>query len=330
MSSPSDPKEIRLEALSAEDLRAEIDARAQPVGRGPGGLVTLPAGDPALSDIDTPALVNALKNKQRVIYGVDDRVDHFDVADPRVAANAEAVAALFDAAEVVDEGYGSSRLVLEKFKTVKKLCNGEAFEEQPCGAFCTGFLVRPDVIATAGHCVNPDYLAHVERIRFVFGFRMKDAFTARVIIPNTDVYSGRSIIKQVLTQTAADWALVRLDRRVVGRQPLALRTSGTIDKDAPVYVLGHPCGLPLKYAPGATVRDNSRATFFKANLDTYGGNSGSPVFSAQHEIEGILVRGSTDFVRVGQCRRSMVIPTTGRNGEHVTRASEFLPELKGG
>ena len=85
--------------------------------------------------------------------------------------------------------------------------------------------------------------------------------------------------------------------------------------------------------PGANVRDNSPDSFFVANLDTYGGNSGSPVFNQDDDVvEGILVRGETDFVFNGTCVVSNVCPTTGCRGEDVTRTSEFenfIPELSG-
>ena len=36
---------------------------------------------------------------------------------------------------------------------------------------------------------------------------------------------------------------------------------------------------------------------FMTNLDTFGGNSGSPVYNAKtHKVEGILVRGERDYV----------------------------------
>ena len=326
---PSPERDPRLEALEADALRAEIDARGAAPAAGPAGLVALPPGDPSLAAIPTADLVEALRDKQRVIYGVDDRKDHYEIADAKVAANAEAVAALFDAAQVVEVGDGTVRLTLKPFKTEYRLCDDEPFAKQPCGAFCSGFLVGPDLVATAGHCVNPDYLAQVDRVRFVFGFRMKDVFTATVVVPAGDVYRGKAIVGQVLTTTASDWALVRLDRPVAGRVPLELRRSGAVAEGAGVYVLGHPCGLPLKYAPGATVRDNDHPAFFRANLDTYGGNSGSPVLNDAHEVEGILVRGDRDFVSVGGCQRSVVVPTTGSRGEDVSRVSEWLAHLGG-
>jgi hypothetical protein len=72
------------------------------------------------------------------------------------------------------------------------------------------------------------------------------------------------------------------------------------------------------------VRTNTKAAFFTANLDTYGGNSGSPVFNADsHEVEGVLVRGDTDFVPVGMCMISAVCPMNGCHGEDCTRVTEF-------
>ena len=60
--------------------------------------------------------------------------------------------------------------------------------------------------------------------------------------------------------------------------------------------MGHPSGLPLKYADGARVFETEN-DYFSTNLDTFGGNSGSPVFNADTlEVEGILVRGDTDYV----------------------------------
>jgi V8-like Glu-specific endopeptidase len=82
--------------------------------------------------------------------------------------------------------------------------------------------------------------------------------------------------------------------------------------------------LPLKVAENAFVRDNSNSSYMTCNLDTYGGNSGSPVFNSEtHEVEGILVRGETDFEPSGNCNVSLVCPTTGCRGEDVTRTTEF-------
>ena len=48
--------------------------------------------------------------------------------------------------------------------------------------------------------------------------------------------------------------------------------------------MGHPLGLPVKYAANASVRENGVADHFVTNLDSYGGNSGSAVFNAATRV----------------------------------------------
>ncbi|MGD9018575.1 MAG: serine protease [Desulfobacterales bacterium] len=274
-----------------------------------------------LAHVDSGHLVKALRDAQKLVYGVDDRIDMHQVTDPDILMRAEAVAALIDMVRLTDNGDGTSTLLTALYKNTHLLCEGERFRNQPVAPHCTGFLVAPDIIATAGHCIQQNNLAQT---RFVFGFRMMSDSDARTVIANENIFRGIAILDREEVSTGADYALVRLDRAATGRPVLAIRRSGKIGDAQSVFVMGHPSGLPLKYAPGATVRDNADANFFIANLDTYGGNSGSPVFNTDDgTVEGILVRGDTDFVRVGNCYVSNVCPTTGCRGEDVTRTNVF-------
>jgi hypothetical protein len=239
---------------------------------------------------------------------------------------ADSVVALFRATDVTDNGNGTSTLRTVNFGTAQNLCASERFREQPAGTattgcFCSGFLVARDIIATAGHCM----ISNVTNIRFIFGFRMRDATTAETVISNNEIYSGVSVIgSQNVQPRGADWALVRINRRVTNHRVANIRRSGKVPDNQAVHVIGHPVGLPTKFAGGAAVRDNQPAAYFVANLDTYGGNSGSPVFNRNsHEVEGILVRGETDFVQQGNCFVSLVCPTTGCRGEDCTRTTVF-------
>jgi hypothetical protein len=90
--------------------------------------------------------------------------------------------------------------------------------------------------------------------------------------------------------------------------------------------------VPRKYDAGAIVTENTEPTFFQANVDTYQGNSGSPVVNLDSSLlEGLLVRGMEDFVEdeVAGCDRSLVCSDAGcPDGERlqwqdVTRATTF-------
>jgi hypothetical protein len=309
----------KLSEIPVKDLLRELRAR-EAKARGSAVPTDLqPSAE--LRDFDDATLVQAVKAGQKVIYGTDDRVEVFQLTAGPNLDDADSVVALFDSVDVVDNGNGTSTLQVRNYGTARNLCQGERFRDQPCGANCSGFLVAPTIIATAGHCVNA---GNVTNIRFVFGFRMQNAATPATVIANTEIYSGVSLVGRQEARTGPDWALVRIDRPVTNHRVAEIRRAGKIGNAQALHVIGHPSGLPTKFAGGAAVRDNQPVTFFRANLDTYGGNSGSPVFNSDtHQVEGILVRGENDFVQQGTCRVSLVCPTTGCQGEDCTRTTEF-------
>jgi Trypsin-like peptidase domain len=305
----------QLEDFSIEDLLQELKTRE---------AKTLAAVPSPLHAFESGAIAQTLREKQKVIYGKDSRRDWFQLSAAQ-KDDADCVVALLNDSSLQDNGDGTSTISTENFGTSQNLCAKEPFRNQPVGAFCSGFLVAPDVIATAGHCADEN---DVTTVRFVFGFRMADATTAQVKISNDEIYKGVSIVGRQLTPNAADWALVKLDRPVKNHKIVAVRKTGKINDKQAVHVIGHPSGLPLKYADGAAVRKNTSSAFFVANLDTYGGNSGSPVFNSEtHQVEGILVRGENDFVSAGNCQVSLVCPDTGCRGEDCTRTTEFIELL---
>uniref|UniRef100_UPI004057CA62 trypsin-like serine peptidase n=1 Tax=Candidatus Electronema sp. TaxID=2698783 RepID=UPI004057CA62 len=316
-----------LKDLSVDDLLQELRAREAKAKNINFDISLEPSEN--LREFDDESIANVLKENQKVIYGTDDRVDVFQLPAGPNLNDVDSVVALFESSNITDNGNGTSTLQTQNFSERNfgedgeeiRLCAGERFRNQPIGAFCSGFLVASNIIATAGHCVNAE---SVTNIRFVFGFRMRNATTAETIINNGDIYRGVAIIGRQEVDNGADWALVRLDRPVTNHRIVRIRRTGKIGDTQAVHVIGHPVGLPTKFADGAVVRNNQPNDFFVANLDTYGGNSGSPVFNSDtHEVEGILVRGETDFSKQGNCIISLVCPTSGCRGEDCTRTTEF-------
>jgi hypothetical protein len=308
--------------FTTTELLRELRHRRLPHSRTRGRAASpaSPTAGGALAKAATPSIVSAVLGRQRVIYGTDDRKDLYQVTDADVLALAKSVAALVKSADLGRNADGSYTLATTAYGDEYDLCGSEPFVSQPLGCFCTGFLVAPDVIATAGHCAKS--AKGLASFRFVFGFRMKSSSSAVTRFPKDDVYKGIALIGREQVDDGPDWALVRLDRPAAGRQPLAFRRTGKVADAASLFVIGHPNGLPAKFADGAAMRGNAKPAFFTANLDTYGGNSGSPVFHAKtREVEGILVRGENDFVSNGTCNVSLVCPNTGCRGEDVTRST---------
>jgi hypothetical protein len=316
-----------LKEYSLEELQSELKFRSMKRATMQKGTNKL-GRRPGLVPVSDMNIIKATNEKQKVIYGVDDRMDVFEVTNKKYLEAAKSVVALFKKDKVSDMGDGTSELVLDNFGERDDLCASEKFGDQPVGAFCSGFLVAPQIMATAGHCINS---GNVQNVRFVFGFKMNAPGEPTTRINNSEIYRGSRIIGHELTDNGPDWALVELDRPVQNHPPVKIRSSGKIEDSAPVYVIGHPCGLPMKVAGGAIVRDNNNPNFMVCNLDTYGGNSGSAVFSDGEEegpfVEGILVRGETDFAPAGNCNISLVCPSSGCRGEDVTRTTLFANKV---
>jgi V8-like Glu-specific endopeptidase len=266
-----------------------------------------------------------------VIYGSDDRKDLYQVVDDMHLALADSTVALIFRKDMMDKGDGTYKLYGKNYGSYYGLCSDQPFYEQKSAANCSGSLVGKDLILTAGHCVTS--LDQCHSYRFVFGFAVAQYGHDHGVVKSSDVYACKAIVGREYAGHGSDWALIQLDREVEGHKPLPIRRSGSISTSQKLVVIGHPSGLPTKVADNAWVRDNSPASYFVTNLDTYGGNSGSAVFNADTgEIEGILVRGETDYKydSARQCTVSFTCTDTGCRGEDVTRVSEALhliPEL---
>lgn len=199
------------------------------------------------------------------------------------------------------------------------LCASEPYRTQPAPGICSAFLVAPDLVATAGHCVNMKTACG--DLRFVFGFAYDHAPGEAdvTVVPEEDFYRCATVVGHLYDADAwaaeevasrelwSDWAVVRLDRPVTGRAPLPLRTVGAVAAGALLHAVGHPGGIPAKVT-GGRATDVSHELYVNTDLDIYAGNSGSLVTGASGVAEGIVIRGTggghNSFVLDGTCYRS--------------------------
>jgi hypothetical protein len=112
-------------------------------------------------------------NDHLLIYGDDDRRDIYQVEDSAKRALARSVALLIKDSELDIQEDESIVLQGDSLKTKYKVCDSEPFAEQPSVGFCTGFLVRPDIIASAGHCFEDQSICQSTSIVFDYAYSTK-------------------------------------------------------------------------------------------------------------------------------------------------------------
>lgn len=236
-------------------------------------------------------------NHTKVIYGEDNRRDLFEVTNPKILKLAKSTAAMIDLNLLEKEGDFFKiwrNITLEEGLNI---CSSERFSDQPLAANCSGFLVKEDIIITAGHCYSGNMSNGCNTHAWVFDFAMENSNKVNMdAISNDNVYRCKKVLK-VQYDRKQDFAVIQLDRKVKGREPLKYRTKGKVSNHSNLLVIGHPSMLPTKVSPGGTVISNSGVYQFTTTLDTFQGNSGSAVFDLKTgTVEGILVSGKTDYV----------------------------------
>ena len=271
-------------------------------------------------------------NSTEAIYGSDDRTFVDQHSSPKVNELSKSIGIVVTK-DLIQKKIFNSIIKADLLTDVDglNLCADEKFANHHSVNSCTGFLIGDDLVASAGHCFKDagDCLNKV----IAFDVRAGNEVSAGYSLSKQNFYACKEIVGQASDgDTGIDYAVIRLTKKVSGRLPLKLRKSGVLSniRDQ-VFMIGHPLGLPLVATKPALINDNSDSHFFKATLDSFEGNSGSPVFNAKtFEVEGILVRGEEDFLQDQslKCYRNQTydqgsVQSPTLRGEGVTRISEI-------
>lgn len=258
------------------------------------------------------------------VFGEDDRYELHDFPEDsmhRKLARSTAMLTLQDQIEVRYDGSVRLSPLVSTLGVKRNLCAGERFEEQPVPGFCSGFLIAPDLLMTAGHCLGQagESLESVRNfcqedvwVLFDYGYAQQptDPVKEIEILPYENSYKCEDVVAMRREHACGhDFAILRLDRPVEGRAPLALRGAGELEVGTELFSIGHPSGLPKKiainsavqpsYSPLADFQPDKPILGIPYNSDEFVGNSGGAVFHAETGVVvGLSSCGSAgnDFI----------------------------------
>lgn len=223
---------------------------------------------------------------------------------------------------LVSTATGKVRIKGKPLQAAKNLCAEERFKNEPVIADCSGFLISSDVVVTAGHCLKQ--IDDCKKISWVFELNDTKIIDRETVeFPSHLVYSCSSVLK---FDPKLDVAIMRLDRKVTGREPLARSNSTRVDVGTRVAIMGNPSKIPTKISLGGRVTESS-ANDFLAEVSSADGSSGSAVIDeTTHNVLGFLVAGEEDWVydRAERCYRSKICKPNQCSGETIVKLSKAL------
>lgn len=276
---------------------------------------------------------------QAALFGADDRVAMTPSSPHREQARATAVAVLSSLIGPSEKKLGTYKLDADSLSGF--LCEDERFSKDPSLSYaCSGFLVAPDLLVTAGHCmVNTGESRHdTDKYCAAYGWLFDyqasaEGHVALDGIPAENYVKCKEVIYAVRDERAPfrDFALVRLEHPVAGRKPFPM---AAVAKGDSLSMIGYPFGSPQKLSWHGRVKlDDPQRPSFLTTLDAFEGNSGSVVFNARGEAVGILVAGtpSANTVKdIGkQCDRYNRCDENGENCVAPDNDTSLFPGYQG-
>ncbi|MGZ3722215.1 MAG: trypsin-like serine peptidase [Bdellovibrionales bacterium] len=283
-------------------------------------------------------IVIACSSSSAAIFGVDGRIRITENSPAFNLSQATAIAVLSSNVSTTSPG----KIKLETDHMDEFLCHDEKFASDPSLSYaCTGFLVAPDILITAGHCMvntgesRNEAGSYCEVFSWLFDFNSNDDGNGLTEgLSSEKLYGCKEIIYAIREEVAPyrDFAIVKLNREVKDRAPLKISLDAVSLSDR-VTMIGYPLGTPAKLSQGARILLNTPAEqSFITNLDAFEGNSGSPVFNAKNEVIGILTGGTPveSFTKDAglNCQRYNICNDDGTNCKSPDLDIKLIPDFQ--
>lgn len=216
---------------------------------------------------------------------------------------------------------GSVHLENFQMENTWNICQSEPLAKAPpLTVACSGFLIAPDILVTAGHCmVNSGEVrdvknAQCEAFSFIFGYHYEDTQNKKIarIAAEQIAHCKKVIYAANLTtydkktnkgQFGKDLAIIQLDRKMPYK-PFNVIEKSISQKDftpSALTMLGHPFGMPLTETKGMSLEH--KGAYLRSAINSFPANSGSVVKNKSDEVIGLLVRGYPDSLVENQIHK---------------------------
>lgn len=250
-----------------------------------------------------------LSSQAFALYDEDNRVDFYKLTDPKMKEAANAVAFQIYKDELKGWTFNRYWEIVTTPLTNMGVCRQERFSDQPrMRNDCSAILIGPKQLLLPGNCITEHYCDN-DLFYWMFNYHQDSASPMSMDRKREYFYKCEKLIKRVFNpNTAISYAIIELNKNVVGVKPVKISQSSSISAHTELVAIGHPSGIPQKIARDAYVGDQTEDHFLVSS-DIPGTSKGTAIFNAEtFELEGMLIHGTKDFEMVNGCKQSPVFP----------------------
>lgn len=224
-------------------------------------------------------------------------------------------------------------------QTQQGLCANESWAQKTDLSSCSGTLVSDRHIVTAGHCADIEQMC--EKYAWLFDYQLDENGQRPSNYKREQVYSCKKIIKSVHSKIKiygqfirTDFAVIELDRPVVGRKPIELSKKKFVKPGTKIVNISYPLGTPGKISEvGNVAKYMYLPGYFWSDIMVFGGSSGSGMFNAETgELVGVVSQGINNLEdnTIKTCKRLVDVRVTDpvKNGGIVTASAQMRKVLR--
>lgn len=168
---------------------------------------------------------------------------------------------------------------------IQNQCPGEKFSDYRTLGGCSGFLIAPNILVTAGHC-NDYSVPDCSDDAWLFHHYYSPT-ESKAKLKKEDLFYCSKVLAYEHNQDA-DFAVLMLDRPVPNAKVLKVDSRDQSELNDPVAILGYPLGLPFTFTPGGRILTKNKS-YLQTDSDAFKNNSGSALVNMRTGlVEGIL------------------------------------------